>query len=205
MRETKNRVSQHIGDVERLRASLPEMPPPVARPVMVVISGLPGSGKSYFSRALVSEAPTLVLESDLLRKVLFQEPSYTTSESARLFRACHTLIGELLEGGIPVLLDATNLVEGHRERLYHIAERLGVKLILVHLKAPPELVYERLKGRSESAAPEDNSSADWTVYRKMYSTFEPIRRKHFEVDTSRDISGAITKVAREITRYTRTP
>ena len=63
---------------------------------MVVISGLPGSGKSYFSRKLVAEVPLTVLEGDVLRGVLFPRPSYTSSESARLFEACYTLIRDLL-------------------------------------------------------------------------------------------------------------
>ena len=204
MRETRSRVSKQIGDVERLRASLPEVLVPVARPVMVVISGLPGSGKSYFSRRLVSQVPLLVLESDTLRKVLFPNPSYTSTESARLFRASHALIDDLLRQGTSILLDATNLVEGHRERLYHIADQVGVKLILIYLKAPPGVVYERLKGRSEGVDPEDKSSADWQVYQRMYSTAEAIKRNHFVVDTSSDISPAIAKVVREIRRWMRT-
>ena len=204
MRQAQHTVSERSSDVERLRASLPSLPPPVARPVLVVISGLPGSGKSYFGRMLVAQVPLFVLESDILRKVLFPTPSYSRLESARLFRACHSLIGELLRQGIPLLLDATNLIEGHRERLYHIADRLGVKSVLVYLKAPPEVVYERLKGRSEGLDTEDESSADWQVYQRMYSTAEPIKRSHLAVDTSRDISPAVAKVWREIRHWMRT-
>ena len=205
MRETRNRVSELAEDVEKLREALPQGPPPVAKPVIVVISGLPGSGKSYFSRRLVERLPLLILESDVLRRVLFLSPGYTSAESARLFRACHALVEDLLRDGIPTLLDATNLLEDHRERLYHIADLLRVKLILVHLEAPPEVVYQRLKGRSEGMDPQAQSSADWQVYRKMYHTAEPIKRSHFVVDTSRDISPAISKVVRDIGRWMRTP
>ena len=203
MKETQTSPSRHIADVQRLRASLPQGPPPVAKPVMVMVSGLPGSGKSYFSRRLVEQVPLLALESDVLRKVLFPSPDYTAAESARLFKACQSLIADLLRQGMPVLLDATNLIEGNRERLYHVADGLRVRLVIVHLKAPPEVVRERLKGRSEGRDPEDKSDADWQVYRKMCSTAEPIKRNHFVVDTSRDISPAIAKVAREIRRWTR--
>ena len=72
---------RHAEDAQTLRGSLSELPSPVARPVMVVVSGLPGSGKSYFSRRVASRVPLLVLESDALRRVLFPEPSYTASEA----------------------------------------------------------------------------------------------------------------------------
>ena len=89
--------------------------------------------------------------------------------------------------------------------LYHIADQLGIKLILIYLKAPAGVVYERLKGRSERTDPEDNSSAHWQVYQKMSAAAEPIKRNHFVVDTSRDISPAIAKVVREMKRWIRRP
>ena len=205
VREKPKRVPQWRRDVEILKATLPEGPPPVARPVMVVISGLPGSGKSHFSRRLAEQVGLLTLESDVLRTGLFPSPRYTSLESRRLFRACHVLIDDLLGRGIPVLLDATNLVEANREQLYHIADRRGIGLILVYLRAPAEVVRERLIRRSQRADSEDRSGAGWEVYRRLYHTVEPIKRDHFMVDTSRDISPALVKLAREIRRWTGTP
>ena len=202
--EIKSITPGYTAEVKMLRASLPEGPASVARPVLVVVSGLPGSGKSYFSRRLVERMPLLILESDALRKVLFPTPSYDRAESARLFEACYSLIDELLVRGVPILLDATNLIEGHRERLYNIAHRRDAKLVLVHVKASPEIVYERLKGRSEGVDPQDHSSATWQVYGRLYSTAEPIKRNHFVVDSSRDINPAIEKVAGEVRRWTGT-
>ncbi len=40
--------TQLAADVERLAESLGQLPEPVAEPVLVVVGGLPGSGKSYF-------------------------------------------------------------------------------------------------------------------------------------------------------------
>ena len=95
-------------------------------------------------------------------------------------------------------MDSTNLIEGHRERLYQIADRLGVKLIVVHIVAPPEVVYGRLEGRSERIDSQDHSSADFQVYQRMRPTVEPIKRSHFVVDTSRDITPAIAKITQQI-------
>ena len=102
-------------------------------------------------------------------------------------------------------MDATNLAESHREPLYRIAGRVGAGLIPVRLHAPPEVVHRRLKARSRGLDPEDQSSADWKVYRRLSDTVEPITRNHFVVDTSRDISSALAKAVREIGRRTRTP
>jgi hypothetical protein len=190
--------AQLAGEVERLAESLGQLPEPVAKPTLVAVSGLPGTGKSYFSAKLAERLSFVILESDALRKILFPYPTYSAEESARLFRAVHRLIERLLKRGIPVILDATNLSERHREYLYSIAEHLGIKLILVRVEAPPELVAGRLHQRQEIR--ESKSDADWTVYQRMRSSLEEIQRRHYVVDTSRDITPVLDKIVKEVTR-----
>jgi predicted kinase len=161
---------------------------------------LPGTGKSYFGSKLAERLPFIILESDALRKTLFSSPTYSSPESSRLFQAIHHLIEALLRRGIPLILDATNLSEQYRERLYNIADRLNVKLILVRVEAPPDVVYERLKARSEGTNSKSMSDADWTVFQKMQSTVQKIRRNHYAADTSRDITPVLDKIVREVNR-----
>ena len=192
--------SQLISDVQRLTDGLGELPEPVVKPTFIAVSGLPGTGKSYFCSKLAERLPFIILESDALRKGLFSAPSYSSQESSRLFRALHLLIERLLNKGVSLILDATNLSERFRERLYNIADRLDVRLILVRVEAPPQVVYERLKTRLEGTNPENSSDADWRVYQRMKSTVEKIRRNHYAVDTSRDITPVLDKIVREVKR-----
>ncbi len=189
--------SQLISDVKRLAESLVKLPEPVVKPTFIVVSGLPGTGKSYFCGKLAERLRFVVLESDALRKTLFPVPGYSPEESARLFRALHRLIEGLLKKGVSLILDATNLSERNRERLYNIADRLEAKLVLVRVEAPPEVVYARLKSRVGGA---DKSDADWSVYQKMKPAVERIRRNHYAVDTSRDITPVLDKIVREVKR-----
>jgi len=191
-------VEETASDVKQLVANLGELPEPVAKPFLIVVIGLPGTGKSHFCRQLAQRLPAIILESDGLRKALFPSPDYSAAESVRLFRACHLLMERLLEKGIPLIFDATNLSEHNREYLYRIAERLGIKLVLVRVEAPPELVYQRLKERA--AGSEGNSDADWKVYQRMKPQAQRIHRRHYAVDTSRDITPVIDKIVREINR-----
>ena len=191
-------------DASLLMASVPPLPEPQPRVALVVVSGLPGSGKSYFGRQLARRTPLAVVESDAMRCALFGSPTHSGSESARLFRACHALIEDLLRRDISVLFDATNLVEHFRERLYNIAHRTGAKLILVHVEAPEDVIAHRLSQREAgNADSEDISTAGLDVYRRMAPRVEPIRRNHYALDTSRDIAPVVEKIARELDRWVR--
>lgn len=187
-------------DLDKLMESLQSLPEPVANPAFVVVSGLPGTGKSFFCRKLAERLPFCILESDAMRKTLFPSPSYSTEESARLFAACHSLIELLLKRGVSIIFDATNLSERHREHLYRISDRTGAKLVLVRVEAPPAVAYERLQARNKMTDREDKSDADWQIYKRMKSRVDKIRRNHFAVDTSRDITPVIDKIVRSLNR-----
>ncbi|MDO8751377.1 MAG: ATP-binding protein [Dehalococcoidia bacterium] len=189
---------QALRDTDHLIAGLGILPDPLARPVLIVVSGLPGTGKSFFSRSLARQFPLVILETDLLRQRLVARPTHSTEESQRLFAVVHLVIERLLRGGAPVLLDATNLVERHREILYHLAEQTGAKLILVQTRAPREVAMQRLRARAEQPAPQDHSTAGVEVYQRMRLVAEPIRRRHYVVDTSKDISPTVARVVRAI-------
>lgn len=188
--------SQLVSDADRLTESLKELPLPVAEPVLVIVSGLPGTGKSFFCRRLAEKLPAIILESDALRRVLFPQMDYSQTESTRLFKAIRLLAERLLRRGFYIIIDATNLSERFRQYFYSIAERLDVKLVVVSVEAPPLLVKERLAARLDNQG--ERSAADWAVYMKMKPSVEKIARKHYVVDTSRDIIPVIDKIMKEI-------
>ena len=190
--------TQFAGDVEQLAESLGQLPEPVAEPVFIAVSGLPGTGKSYFCSKLAERLPFVILESDALRKVLFSPPSYSPKESSHLFRAVHRLIERLLKKGASLILDATNLSELHREYFYSIADRLDVKLVLVRVEVPSEVVRRRLENRPGNS--DGKSDADWAIYQRMKPLAQKIRRKHYAVDTSQDITPVLDKIVREVRR-----
>ncbi len=189
-------VSQLNADARRLARVLDRFPAPEYRPAFIVVSGLPGTGKSYFCRRLAERLGYPILESDALRRELFPAPVYSAAESTYLFRAIHRLIEEMLGRGIPLILDATNLSERYRRVLYDIARRNNARLVLVAIVAPPGLVKSRLEARA--AEGEAFSEADWAVYRKLRPTADRIRRRHFTVDTSRDITPALDEIIKKV-------
>ncbi len=166
------------------------------RPALAVLVGLPASGKSRVAERLRARTGAVVLESDALRRLLFQRRTYSAVESERLFGAIHAAIERLLADGVSVIFDATNLAEAERRPLYEIAEQRGAGLALVHVVAPEPLARRRL-ARREAAGP-GNSEAGLRVYERMRPKVEEIARPHRVVDTSRDIRGAVAAIAKEM-------
>lgn len=163
-------------------------------PRLLMLAGLPGSGKSTFAREIISRQPFLVLESDRLRKTLVPRPQYTADEHSRVFRACHRLIDEFLGQGYPVILDATNLGQRNRRPVMAIAQKHGAPLAIAVVTAPPEVARQRLAEREAGMDPGTWSDAGIAVYSRMEPAWQPVRGTHFEVDTSRDIAPVLEKV-----------
>ena len=188
--------------VAKVESKLANISDTTAYPVLLMLSGLPGTGKSYLARKLCEKIPFVVVESDFVRKTLFNPPTYSPRESAIVHRVCHILIDRLLKKGLRVIFDATNLSEVHREYVYRLAERNNAKLVIVQTVAPEEVVRQRLEKRHSARDDHDISDADWEVYSRMKQYQQPIGRPHIVVDTSRDLEEEIQKILRVLQRST---
>lgn len=175
------------GDARRLEL-------PQGSPRLLMLAGLPGSGKSTFARQIVDRLSFLWVETDRLRKTLVAQPVYTPEEHQRVFRVCHQMLGEFLEEGYPVLLDATNLARRNREPVLAIARRLKVPVAIAVLSAPRDVIRQRLEHREAGMDPGTWSDAGFEIYSRMAPAWEPVQGPHIHVDTSQDTAAALQQV-----------
>ncbi len=187
----------HPQDICRILATVGDHASRRKRPVLVVLVGLPGSGKSRVAEELRARTGAVVMESDDLRRLLFPRRTYSAEESRRLFAAIHRATDELLAQGVSVVLDATNLEEAERVPLYEIAERRRARLLLVHVTAPGAVIRRRLVRRDVAGT--SRSEAGVPIYERMRSRFEEIQREHHVVDTSQDAGPALARIVKEMT------
>ncbi len=173
-----------------LEGQLPAPKPPV----LVIMVGPPGTGKSHLARLLAERVPVQIVETDEIRRRIAPRPTYSREESGRVYRLAHREIARLLRIGENVVFDATNLYERGRRTLYRIAERSGARLLIVRTVAPDQVVKERLLKRKLGVGPVDRSEAGWEVYCRMKAEYEQIKRPHLVVDTSQDLQPAVDQI-----------
>lgn len=185
---------------ERLYAGLTLSPPVPGsrRPVLVILTGLPGTGKSHLAGLLCERAPFTLVGSDLLRAALVDSPLYSPSENSLVYRLADTLLWRLLCERRDAIYDAVNLSERRRHALRILALDAGARPITVLTIAPEHVVWLRLAHRREAPARRGDSQADWEVYRKLAPQAGCIAHQHIAVDTTQEVSPALDAILESV-------
>lgn len=194
----------------RARLALVELAEPRERPCMVLVAGLPGTGKSMLARGLRETCSFTWIRADEVRKRLagldpldkqrpdLDEGIYTREWSDRTYAACLERAGDVCKAGGRALIDATFVDSRRREQFVQAAIAWGVPVILLVVHAPPELIRERLAARTH-----DPSDADWGVYealRAKWSPVDPMLCRSGRIDASGEPRDMLNEAIRALTK-----
>jgi len=167
---------------------------------LVLVGGLPGTGKSTVAAALADATGWSVLRSDEVRKDIaglghstaaitppgegLYRPDMTEATYDTLVQRARTA----LELGESVILDASWSAERHRQAARELAEATTSDLVELRCVVPPEVAEQRIRRRL--AAGGDASDATPAVATAMADRFEPWPTAA-AVDTAGALDGSI--------------
>lgn len=140
--------------------------------MLLLLSGLPGSGKTTLAKAYAARYGAVHLNSDLLRRELGLMGQYRPEDKEKVYLTLLERTRELLTEGKKVVVDSTFFKESIREPFRRVAAECSIPLFWVELRASERIIRERLQ------TPRPDSEADYEVYQKIRDAYEPIPEPH---------------------------
>ncbi len=140
--------------------------------MIILVFGLPGSGKSYFTRHLQKEIDAGLLNTDIIREQLNLKGTYDQSAKKRVYDKMIEKTIEHVEKGSDIIVDGTFHKKRRREDFSHIAEKNGTRIFFVEIKASEQTIKQRLEKERKF------SEADYEVYRELKKEFEDQSEDH---------------------------
>ncbi|MQA17009.1 MAG: AAA family ATPase [Pseudonocardiaceae bacterium] len=138
---------------------------------LMLVGGLPGTGKSTVSEALADRLGAVVVSSDRVRKELagvdastdaaagYQQGLYSSAHTEQTYAALADRAETLLARGESVVLDASWTSAPHREVAARAASRTGSELAGLWCSVPDDIVAERIRDRSGAESDADENIA----------------------------------------------
>ena len=117
------------------------------RPVMILLYGYPGAGKSYLARQLCEDVQAAHVQSDRIRYELFEQPRYDRQENQIVDHLMQYMSEEFLNAGISVIYDINAMRFAQRRELRDIARKNKVETIMVWLQIDHESAFVRVSKR----------------------------------------------------------
>jgi predicted kinase len=132
------------------------------KPILIMLYGFPGSGKTYFSRQFSEEVQTAHLEEDRIRNELFAKPRFTKQENFALGRIMEYMTNEFLTAGISVIYDMNAMRFSQRRNLREIARKHNAEVLIVWFQLDADTAFVRNNKRDRRRL-DDRYAAGYNV------------------------------------------
>ncbi len=132
-----------------------------ASPVLIIMHGLSGSGKSWFAEQLRENYGAIHIRSDVERKRLLGfdaraktksaigKGAYSADMTSRTYQRLLDLASLIVQAGPSVIVDATFLKQTHREQFQQLAQSLSVPYVILDMRASEDILRSRITKRAE--------------------------------------------------------
>jgi uncharacterized protein len=183
---------------------------PVKQPLLIVVMGLPASGKTTLARALAGRLAFVHLSSDAARKQLvglrptthrtdaFETGLYTRAMTRRTYSSLRRQAARWLRRRRSVILDATYSLPAERAAIRRLGRRMRARTYFIVCTAQDPVLQARLAARlSDAAATSDARPELWPALHSAYVPPSELPDATY-VDTSHAVGDLLAQLVAEI-------
>jgi len=171
--------------------------------MIVIMAGLPGTGKSTLARALAERLRGAVLDKDVIRAALFEPCRVEYSQAQDDF--CQEIMLQTAayllarDDSLHVLLDGRTFSRRYqRERAIEFCARVGTRWAMLECVCAEQTAFERLaKAAAEGTHPAANRTPE--LYREVRRMWEPIDCARLVIDTDASLDSCAEQALRYLT------
>ncbi len=146
--------------------------------MMILVAGLPGSGKSYFAERLAGKLDAVYINSDRVRMAMQATGKYSFDDKLFVYNEMRLQVIQAIERKKDVVVDATFYRRAIRKMFLQLAQDYQVDVRLIVVTADEDLIRKRLQ------KPRKYSEADYSVYEIVRDEFEPIAMPHLTLQST---------------------
>lgn len=156
--------------------------------MIVIVCGLPGSGKSYFAARLAKKINAVYVNSDRLRKEMFSARTYSEQEKAAVYNAMLQRMNEAIGDTKNLVVDAT--FHNSKVRQQFMTNAAGkASIFFIEVKANKKIIKQRV------ATKRLYSEADFEVYKLVRDQWEDLKEPHLLLPSTNGNINSMLEIA----------
>lgn len=146
----------------------------LSRPVVILMIGAPGSGKSFFARQFADMFSSPIVSYDQIRNELFQESNFTPDEERIVDRVAGMFQEQLFKTNRSFIIDGGMNGRTDRYDLSRIAKKHGFETLIIWVQIDQPTSQSRSQKRvANRKYDEYNQSLNEEQYVRLVKAFTP--------------------------------
>ena len=159
--------------------------------MLIMITGLPGSGKTTFAKALAGSLNAVHLNTDIIRDSMGKRGKYDEASKSMIYAKILKQTESYLHRGEDVVVDATFYKAALRKPYKQLAKKYKKQLFWFFVTAAESIIKERMQQKRQF------SEADFEVYLTIKDIYEPLEERHLILHSDREVVDKMIIKARE--------
>jgi predicted kinase len=163
---------------------------------LVIVCGLPGTGKTTFAAALAHTIHAIHLNTDRIRHAMGRQGQYSIALKSAIYDSLLLRSKEALLAKKNIVLDGTFYKRKFRKAFIQLSNEMHTPIHWIEITASDQSIRERVsKSRPYT-------EADYSVYQKVKSEFDPLPTERLVLDSDLHTLEEMVKMAE---RYIQVP